>query len=140
MAKSKQKAVKVTFVSDTGEVLLETSNVVFKAIPAVEGVAKFMHLENKGTQWLLLHSADIVFSDTVTLGRIHLKRRPVTAFTVPDGRELEVSKYTIINTESPYRFYHFDELTDGTYRICHSKGLFESEAHYNLDYIEFAYL
>lgn len=124
MAKKKPKLVKVSFVTDSGVMVIP--DVEFKSFAGRPGCMNFMHLEMKGGKWFLLQNEGAVFDEN--LGHLKVIRttdklyRP--CFLTPDDRPLAVSRYTVITPLTAAPFYYLDELPDHTYRLCHSTSFF----------------
>lgn len=125
MAKSKAVTYKASFSTDKS--LIQIEHIRFVRLPLPLDGRKFMHLEKKGNQWLMLHTDGMLFdgeAETVVIDimrDVESKGAYMPNF-LANERPLPISRYTAISTINKSEFYHLDELDDGTYRITHGLG------------------
>lgn len=125
MAKKKKQDL-VTIQFEGTEVL--EYGVIYKQVDLEEGAKHFMHLEQKGNRWLLLHTTGMLFTELPP--QHHISYHPATSNKdrpVLKGfdRDMSISRYTQISTINNAPFYHLDELDDGTWRITHNTKFFK---------------
>ena len=98
-------------------------DVVVKKLNLPGDKLRFVHMERKaGTLLLLDASGEKLLTHVIfTRGEGTLP----TDFRFGLDR-FKISRYTVLDLPD-YEFYHLDELPDGTWRICHTSGLFAFE-------------
>uniref|UniRef100_A0AB39CDK1 Uncharacterized protein n=1 Tax=Pseudomonas phage RVTF4 TaxID=3236931 RepID=A0AB39CDK1_9VIRU len=142
MAKQKQPTYRVEF---------EGVGVVLENVRLVRLTRKFasdphiFHLDQKPTGWLMLATEGFLNEDDV-FHPIEIIRPADTIperdfhpnLMVRDGCACPVSKHTSLTAFPTKEFYNVDQLSDGSFRIAYTRGMFPKDfIHRNVERITF---